>query len=78
MTAGCGLLGVELLDPWPDISSIAQDKKSLTSLVMLPSPSNFGQVDLQGLAITMVETSPRGTTFWSGFSTGGGGMSISR
>ena len=78
MTTGCGLLVVELLDLWPDISSIAQDKRSLTSLVMLPSPSNFGGVDLWGLAITMLETSPRGSTFWSGSCTGGGGMSISR
>ena len=56
MVAGCGLLGAELSDLWPDISSIAQDKRSLTSLIMLPSPSNFGRVDLWGLAITMVET----------------------
>ena len=63
MTAGCGHLGVELSDPWPDISSIAWDKISLTSLVMLPSPSNFGRVDLWGLAIMMAETLPRGSTF---------------
>ena len=78
MTAGCGLLRVELSDLWPDISSITQDKRSLTSLVKLPSPSDFGRVDLQAPAIMMVETSPRGDTFWSGSSTLGGGMSISR
>ena len=77
MTVGCDLLRVELLDPWPDVSSIAWDKRSLTSLVMLPSPSDFGRVDLWGLAITMVETLPRDSTFWSGSSTVGGGMSIS-
>ena len=69
MTTGCSLLGVELSDPWPDISSVAWDKRSLTSLVMLPSPSNFGGVDLWGLAITIVETLLRGDTFWSGSST---------
>ena len=63
MVTGCSLLGVELSDLWPDISSITQDKRSLTSLVMLPSPSDFGGVDLWGLAIMMVETSPRGSTF---------------
>ena len=78
MTMGCSFLRVELLDLWPDVSSIAQDKTSLTSLVMLPSPSDFGGVDLQGLDIMMVETSPRGSTFWSGSSTVGGGMSICR
>ena len=35
----------------------------------MPSPSNLGVVDLWGLAITMVETLPRGSTFQSGFST---------
>ena len=78
MTAGCGLLGFELLDLWPDISSIAQDKRSLTSLVMLPHPSDFGGVDLWGLAITMVETSSVGGTFWSWLLHWGGWMSISR
>ena len=78
MVTGCGLLRVELSDPWPDVSSIAWDKRSLTSLVMLPSPSDLGGVDLWGLAITMMETLPRGGTFWSGSSTWGGGMSISR
>ena len=77
-TMGCSLLGVELSDLWPDVSSIAWDKISLTSLIRLSSPSDFGRVDLWGLAIMMVETLPRGGTFWSGSSTVGGGMSISR
>ena len=77
MTTGLGLFGVEFSDPQPDISSIAQDRRFLTSVVMLPFPSNFGGVDLLGLAITMVETSPRGGTFWSSSSTGDGGISIS-
>ena len=78
MTTGCSLLRAELLDPWPDVSGTTQDKRSVTSLVMLPTPSDFGGVDLWGLTITMVETSPRGSTFWSGSSTVDGGMSISR
>ena len=41
MTTGFGLLGVKFLDPWPDVSSITQDRRFLTSMVMLPSPSNF-------------------------------------
>ena len=73
MAIGCSLLRVELSDPWPEVCSIAWDKRSLTSLVMLPSPSNFGGVDLWGLAIMMVETLPRDGTFWSGSSTVGGG-----
>ena len=72
-TTGLGLLGVKFLDPQPDVSSIAWDRRFLTSIVMLPS--NF-MGDLWGLATTLVETSPRGSTFWSGSSTGGGGISI--
>ena len=30
MTTGLGLLGVEFLDPQPDISSIDQDRRFLT------------------------------------------------
>ena len=77
-TTGFGLLRVEFSDPWPDMFSIAQDRRFLTSMVMLPSPSNFGGVDLWGLAITMVETSPISSTFWSSSSASDGGMSISR
>ena len=41
MTTGVGLLGVKFLDPQPDISSKAWDRRFLTIMVMLPSPSNF-------------------------------------
>ena len=43
MTTGLGLLGVKFLDPQPDISSIAQDRRFLTSMVILPSPSDCGE-----------------------------------
>ena len=78
MTTGYGLFGVKFLDLQPDVSSIIQDKIFLTSMVMLPSPSNFGGVDLCGLAIMVVETLPIGGTFQSGSSAGDGRMSISR
>ena len=42
MTTGLGLLGVEFLDLQPDVSSTAWDRRFLTSMVMLPSPSNLG------------------------------------
>ena len=42
MTIGLGLPRVEFSDPQPDVSSITWDRRSLTSLVMLPSPSNLG------------------------------------
>ena len=42
MTTGFGLLVVKFLDPWPDMFSITQDRRFLTSMVMLPSPSDFG------------------------------------
>ena len=42
MTTGFGLLRVKFLDPQPDISSTTQDKRFLTSIVMLPSPSDLG------------------------------------
>ena len=72
-TIGVGLLGDECLDPQLDTSSISQDRKLLTSIVILPS--NFGG-DLWGLATRMVETLPRGSIFWSSSSTKGEGMSI--
>ena len=78
MTTGVGLLGVKFSDPQPDILSNTQDRRLLTSMVMLPSPSNFGGVDLSGLAITMVETLPRDGTFQSSSSAGDAGISISR
>ena len=42
MTTGVGLLGVKFLDLQLDISRITQDRRFLTSMVMLPSPSNLG------------------------------------
>ena len=42
MTTGLGLLRVKFLDLQPDISNTAQDRRFLTSMVMLPSPSDFG------------------------------------
>ena len=39
-TVGVGLLGDECLDLYLDVSSIAWDRRSLTSIVMLPS--DFG------------------------------------
>ena len=68
-----GLLGDECLDSQLDASSAAQDRRLLTSIVILPS--DFGG-DLCGLVIRMVETLPRGGILWSGSSTGGGGISI--
>ena len=41
-TTGLVLLRVKFLDPQLDVSSIAWDRRFLTSIVMLPSPSNFG------------------------------------
>ena len=41
MTTGFDLLGVKFSDPWPDMFSIARDRRFLTSMVMLPSPSDF-------------------------------------
>ena len=42
MTTGLGLLRVEFLDLQPDISNTTQDRRLLTSMVMLPSPSDLG------------------------------------
>ena len=67
-TTGVGLLGEECLDLQLDVSSTAQDRRFLTSVVMLPS--NYGGY-LWGLATMMVETLPRGGVFWSGSSIGG-------
>ena len=76
MTTRVGLLGVKFSDPQPDISRTTQDRRFLTSMVMLPSPSDLRSGHM-GLAIMMVETLPRGGTFWSGSSTGDGRISIS-
>ena len=48
MTTGFGLFGVEFPDPWPDMSNITWDRRLLTSIVMLTSPSNFGGGGLMG------------------------------
>ena len=74
-TAVVSLLGDEHLDSQQDASSTAQDRRLLTSIVILPS--DLGG-DLCGLVIRMVETSPRGSVFWSGSSTGDEGISIPR
>ena len=68
-----GPLGDECLDSQLDTSSTAWDRRLLTSVVRLTS--NFGG-DLHGLVIRMVETSLRGSIFWSGSSMGGEGISI--
>ena len=47
MTTGFGLLRVEFLDPWPDVSGIVWDRRFLTSKVMLPSPSDLGGFNLE-------------------------------
>ena len=70
-----GLLGDEYSYSKLDASSTPWDKRLLTSAVILPS--NFGE-DLCGVVIRMVETSPRGSIFWPGPSTGGEGISIPR
>ena len=31
------------MDPWPDVFSTIHERRFLTSMVMLPSPSNFGR-----------------------------------
>ena len=72
-TAGVSLLGDECSDSQLDTSSTAWDNRLLISVVILPSDFRG---DLCGLAIRMVETSPKGGIFWSGSSTGGEGISI--
>ena len=52
-TIGSCLFGVELPDMCSDVSKTAQDRSSLTSVVMLTSPSAFGGGSLTGLAIRM-------------------------
>ena len=69
------LLGDEHLDSQLDASSTPQDRRLLTSVVILPSDL---RADLCGLVIRMVETLPRGGIFWSGSSIGSEGISISR
>ena len=78
MTTGFGLFGVEFPDLWPDMSNITQDRRLLTSMVMLTSLSGFGGVVLKRLDMMTVEHPPRGNAFWSGSFTKGCGMLISR
>ena len=73
MTTGFGLFGVESPDPWPDMSNIIQDRRLLTSMVILTSLSGFGGMDTM-----IVEHLPRGNAFQSGSFTMGCGMLISR
>ena len=61
MITGAGCLGVKFLDPQPDVSSTTWDRRFLTSIVMLPSPSDLGD-GFTRLATMVVETSPRGNT----------------
>ena len=70
-----GLLGDECLDSQPDAFSAAWDRRLLTSVVILPSDCRG---DLCGMVIRMMETSLRGSIFWSGSSMGGEGISIPR
>ena len=78
MTTGFGLFGVKFPDPWPDVSNITRDRRLLTSMVMLTSPSDFGGVVLWGQAIMMVEHLPMGDAFQSSSSAMDCGMSFSR
>ena len=68
-----GLLGDECWDSQLDASSSAQDRRLLTSVVILPS--DLGG-DLGGLVIRMVGISLTGGIFWSDSSTGGEGIPI--
>ena len=63
----------ECSDSQLDASIIAQSRRSLTSVVILPS--NFGG-DLHGLVVRMMEASPIGGALVSDSSMGG--ISISR
>ena len=62
-TMGFGLFGVEFPDTQPDMSNIIQDRRLLTSMVMLTSLSSFGGVVLRELAISIEGLPPRGNTF---------------
>ena len=66
-TMGSSLFGVEPPDACPEISNTAQDRSSLTPVVMLTCPSAFGGGTLRGLAIGIgVEWPPRGRALSSG------------
>ena len=50
-TTGSCLFGLELPEACSDMSNPAWDRSSLTSMVMLTSPSAFGRGGLTGLAV---------------------------
>ena len=50
-TTGSCLFGVELPEACPDVSNPTFNRSSLTSMVMLTSPSTFDRGGLTGLAI---------------------------
>ena len=54
-TTGSSLFGVEFPDTCLDVSNHTWDRSSLTSMVMLTSPSTFGREALMGLRIRMEE-----------------------
>ena len=54
-TMGSSLFGVEFPDVCQDVSNIAQDRSSLTSMVMLTSLCTFSRGALMGLGIRMEE-----------------------
>ena len=77
MTTRLGLLKVEFLDHSQTFPASLGIGDSLPPWSCYPLLPILG-VDLWGLAITVIETLPRGSTFWSGSSAGDGRMSISR
>ena len=78
-TFGFHLLGVELPDVCSDVSKTAWDRRSLTSVVMLTSPSTYGRGGWMGLAIKLEgEWLLRGWALSSGPSTMDCGMSTFR
>ena len=65
-TMDSNLFGVELPDTCPHVSSAAQDRSSITLMVMLTCPSALGRGALMGLVVRMgVEWLPRGTALGS-------------
>ena len=60
------------------MSNIAQNRRLLTSMVMLTSLSDLGGEVLRGLDIMIAECLPRDDAFQSGSFTIGCGMLISR
>ena len=52
-TMGSSLFGVEAPNACPEVSDTAQDRSSLTSVVMLTHPFALGRGALMGLAVRM-------------------------